>query len=128
MQCDAIMLLTEDNNDALYQIKSILPGKININGETYTHSLIVSRDKLITDWNPNSIDTLTDDDLLLLLTLKPDIIVLGTGEKSIILPAKKLACLLEKKFHVECMNTAAACRTYMVLSAEGRNVVAGLLL
>ena len=122
------MVLSEDHSDATYQIKSVSTGKIYINGEMYTHSLIVSPNKLITNWNPTSIETITDDDLLLLLEFNPDIILLGTGEKSIILPAKKLACLLEKKFHAECMNTASACRTYTILISEGRNVVAGLIL
>ena len=122
------MVLSEDHSDATYQIQSISPGKISINGETYTRSLIISPDKLITNWKPLSISTLTDDDLLLFLELKPEIILLGTGEKSIIPPAKKLACLLEKGFHVECMNTAAACRTYTILIAEGRKVAAGLIL
>ncbi len=114
------MILSEDHSNATYQIQSILPGKIVINGDTYTNSLIISPERLITDWNP--------DNLLLILELKPDIILLGTGEHSIIYPTKKLACLLEKKFHAECMNTAAACRTYTILIAEGRNVAAGLLL
>jgi len=64
----------------------------------------------------------------MLLETEPDIILLGTGEKSLILPDKKLAVLLDKQFHVECMNTAAACRTYTILSAENRRVTAGLLL
>lgn len=122
------MLLSEDHSFATYQIQSISPGKISVNGEVYTRSLIISPDKLITNWKPTSVESLTDDDLLLLLELKPEIILLGTGEKSIIPPAKKLACLLEKNFHVECMNTAAACRTYTILIAEGRKVVAGLIL
>jgi uncharacterized protein len=122
------MLLTQDHSDAQYQITSFSPGKIGINDKTYTSSVIISLNQLIDNWRPRNVDMITDDDLLLLLALKPDIILLGTGEKSIMLPAKKLACLLEKNFYVECMNTAAACRTYTVLAAEGRNVVAGLLL
>ena len=88
------MILSEDHSSAHYQIRSISPGKIDINGETYTNSLIISPNKIIAHWNPDSIHTLTDDDLLLLLTLQPDIILLGTGEQSIMLPAKKLAFLL----------------------------------
>ena len=70
----------------------------------------------------------TDDDLKQLLETKPDIILLGTGEKSVILPATKIAVLLEKQYHVECMNSVAACRTYTILIAEGRKVVAGLII
>jgi uncharacterized protein len=122
------MILSEDHSDATYQIKSISPGKIIINNETYTNSVIISPNKLITPWAPTSIETLTDEDLLLFLDLKPEIILLGTGEKSIIPSPQKLACLLEKQFHIECMNTRAACSTYTVLISEGRKVAAGLIL
>lgn len=122
------MSLSEDHSTATYQIKSFSPGKIGINDKTYTNSIIISPTQLIADWHPRTVDMITDADLQLLLTLHPSIILLGTGEKSRILPAKKVACLLEKNFHVECMSTAAACRTYTVLSAEGRHVVAGLII
>jgi len=122
------MVLSEDHSNATYQIQSISAGKININGETYTNSLIISPEKLLLNWKPSSVATLTDEDLLLFLEFKPDIILLGTGEKSIIPSTKKLACLLEKQYHVECMNTAAACRTYTILISEGRKVVAGLMI
>ena|SRR3990167_6918079 len=122
------MVLSEDHSDAHYQIQSIASGKITINKEIYTRSVIISPNKLITDWKPRSVELITDDDLLLLLIDHPEIILLGTGERSTILPAKKLAVLLEKQYHIECMNTAAACRTYTILAAEGRKVVAGLII
>lgn len=122
------MILSEDHSDATYQIQRISGNAVTINNQTYTRSLIISPERLITDWNPVTIDTLSNDDLLIFLELNPEIILLGTGERSVILPAKKLTSLLEKQFHIECMNTAAACRTYTLLIAEGRKVVAGLIL
>lgn len=122
------MILSEDQNNAIYQIKAISDDAININNEMYHNSLIISPTHLLTNWKPTSIETLTNEDLLLLLEFKPEIILLGTGRRSIIPSAKKLAVLLEKQFQCECMNTASACRTYAILSAEKRNVVAGLIL
>ncbi|OGT46684.1 MAG: hypothetical protein A3E82_01185 [Gammaproteobacteria bacterium RIFCSPHIGHO2_12_FULL_38_11] len=122
------MILSEDHSDATYQIQSVSAQAIKINNKTYSHSLIISPEKLIPDWHPTSLDTLTDEDLLLFLAFNTDIILLGTGARSIIPPTKKLACLLEKQFHIECMNTAAACRTYTLLISEGRKVVAGLII
>ncbi|MDP1573469.1 MAG: MTH938/NDUFAF3 family protein [Coxiellaceae bacterium] len=122
------MIISEDQNSATYQIHSISAGKIVVNGASYSNSLIISPNQFIPNWPPKNADMLTDDDLLKLLVCKPEIILLGTGEKSIVLSSKKLAVLLEKQFHVECMNTAAACRTYTILSSENRNVVAGLIL
>lgn len=122
------MIISEDQNSATYQIQSVSPEKIVVNNTPYSTSLIISPNQLITDWQPKNTEMITDDDLLKLLECKPDIILLGTGEKSFILPNKKLMVLLEKQFHVECMSTPAACRTYTILSAENRNVVAGLIL
>lgn len=122
------MILSEDHSNATYQIKSISPGKIVINNEIYTNSVIISAEKLISPWAPKNINELTDTDLLQLLELKPEIILIGTGERSVILPAKKLSPLLKKQFHVECMNTKAACRTYTILISEGRKIVAGLII
>lgn len=122
------MLVSQDNNDAIYQIQSVSSDQITVNNEIYKESLIISPDKLILHWPPKNTDMLTDEHLLMLLESNPDIILLGTGEKSIILSDKTLAVLLEKQFHVECMSTPAACRTYTILSAENRRVTAGLLL
>lgn len=122
------MILSEDQNGAIYQIRSVSPDSIKINHDVYYHSLIISPRHLVPHWKPTSIETLTDDDLQLLLELKPDIILLGTGKHSIIPSAQKMAVLLNQQFHCECMSTASACRTYAILSAENRNVVAGLIL
>src|SRR3990167_1892306 len=86
------MVLTEDHSNATYQIKSFSPGKIVINSETYTNSLIISPYKIITPWKPTTTDTITDDDLLLLLTTQPEIILLGTGKKISMLVRKKISC------------------------------------
>ena len=122
------MILSEDHSNATYQIQSISQGKIVINNETYTNSVIISAEELISPWAPKNSSEISDADLLPLLELKPDIILIGTGERSVIIPASKLALLLTKQFHVECMNTAAACRTYTILISEGRKVVAGLII
>lgn len=122
------MALAEDKSDAHYQIQSYLPGRIIINREIYTHSLIISPNQLITKWKPKDIQSLTEADLVEIATLKPEMILLGTGEKSLILPAKTLKPLLEQGFSVECMSTASACRTYTVLISEGRQVAAGLII
>lgn len=121
-------MLSEDQNNTLYQIKSFEPQKIVVNDEALTHSFIISPNRLIKNWRPKTVDEMTENDLREILTLKPDIILIGTGEKSVILPASKLAPLLQRQFHAECMSTYAACRTYVILSAEGRHCVAGLIL
>lgn len=62
-----------------------------------------------------------------LLELKPDIVIIGTGEKSIFPHDKHLRIFLENKIPYEFMATDAACRTFNVLISESRNVLAVLL-
>lgn len=114
------MLLTEDHSDALYQIKSYEPHKITINNKVYTQNLIISSDQLITNWDAKNLLQLTD--------LKPEIILLGTGEKNVAMSIEQLKSLYELGFSPECMSTRAAAHTYTILISEGRRVVAGLIL
>ena len=54
------------------------------------------------------------------------IILIGTGEKQQFLSPKLAAALSAHGAALECMTTAAACRTYALLASEGRKVWAWL--
>lgn len=56
-----------------------------------------------------------------------DVVLLGTGRKGEFFPPKLRQLLKNKGLSVDAMDTGAACRTYNVLMAEGRRVVAALL-
>jgi len=57
----------------------------------------------------------------------PEVLLVGTGERQRFLPAVTLAPLLSAGIGVEIMDTQAAARTYNILMAEGRNVIAALI-
>ena len=114
------MQITEDTNNSRYQIRAYKSGEITINDKTYTTSLIITNETLISDWGPETINDITQQHIDQILALKPEIILLGMGEHSS-LPPKML-----RQF--ECMSTGAACRTFVALSSEGRNVAAALLI
>ena len=59
--------------------------------------------------------------------MRPEIVLLGTGAAFSFPEPRKLASLHQAGIGVEVMDTAAACRTYNILMAEGRNVVAALV-
>ena len=48
----------------------------------YTHSLIISPHQLKTNWPPISSKTIQPADLLAFIDFTPEIILIGTGEKS----------------------------------------------
>jgi len=56
-----------------------------------------------------------------------DLLLLGTGPKSFLLPAGFAAKVDRRGLGLEAMGTAAACRTYNVLLAENRQFLAALL-
>jgi uncharacterized protein len=114
------MQINEDNNLSRYQIRGYSPGEVTINEKKHHSSLILTSDQLITHWGPLSLAEITAADLEKIDALKPEIVLLGTG-LHFILPPPHLR-------HFDSMNTAAACRTFSALSAEGRNVAAALII
>jgi uncharacterized protein len=122
------MLLAQDNPQGKYQIRNYRPGIITINELVYTESLIVTLTTLITPWPPRSVTELTQAHLMPLLEQHPTIVLLGTGSTGQFLSPSLLAPLFNQQIGVEVMDTAAACRTFNVLAAEGRNVAAALLI
>ena len=62
------------------------------------------------------------------LTLKPEILLLGTGAQLRFPHPRLYRQLIAAGIGMECMDTAAACRTYNILMGEDRKVVAGILL
>lgn len=119
-----------DTANSKYPIRSYQPGQIKINDEIITQSIIVTPRQLINPWRPQNLAELTAADVNCLLELNPPpmIVLLGTGATLKFPPTALLAALYEKQIGVEIMDTGAACRTFMVLSSEGRNVAAALLI
>ena len=95
--------------------------------ETLSSSFIISPRHLIRDWPPLTIEALLVEHLESLVELRPEIVLLGTGQKLQFPESKVLAKLHNQQLGVEIMDTAAACRTYNILMMEGRFVVAGLI-
>ena len=102
-------------------------GYVQVGARRFTSSIVVSGDRLIEDWPASSVAALAADHLAAILALHPEIVLLGTGPTFVFPEPQRLAPLYEARIGVEVMDTAAACRTYNILLAEGRNVVAALI-
>lgn len=59
---------------------------------------------------------------------RPEVLLVGTGSKQVLMAPELLLPLLRAGVGVECMSTHAAARTYNILMAEGRRVVAALIM
>ncbi len=122
------MSLNLDENSATYQIRAYQPGLIQVNDEKFACSIIITPDKLINTWSPQTIDELTREDLTPVIGLRPTVLLIGTGHNLQFPDLKIYGDLINYGIGVEIMNTHAACRTYNVLTSEGRSVAAALII
>ena len=98
-----------------------------VNDKRINRSLVVTPDTVRLDWPPISWADLSGDHLFSLVDLRPEILLLGSGPVQQTPSSNLLATLAQIKIGVEIMTTAAACRTYNILVAEGRVVAAALI-
>lgn len=122
------MALTEDNQTPCL-IRAYGAGRLLLRDERqFDRSVIITNNQCVIEWSPRSIADLNADNLAVIAAQKPDIVLLGTGAQFHFLSLQTLAPLHRQRIGVECMDTAAACRSFVALFAESRNVLAALIL
>ncbi|HEX8874460.1 MAG TPA: Mth938-like domain-containing protein [Nitrosospira sp.] len=103
-------------------------GYVTVNRVQYESNLIVLPDRIIEDWDVESFELLAPEHFHFLLTLQPEMVLFGTGGILRFPHPKLTRALIESNIGVEVMDTSAACRTYNILTDEGRRVAAALLI
>ncbi len=98
-----------------------------VNGQTYTHSVIVAWEGGVRDWGVPAFESLSEAHFEALAAQRPELVIFGSGTRLRFPHPSLLRTLMARGIGVETMDTPAACRTYNVLLAEGRSVVAALL-
>jgi len=121
------MKFTLDNPSADYVFGNYGDGKLKVNQSSYDASLIIFPDKLHTDWPVTSVDDLEVHHFEEIITRHPDIVLLGTGRQQKFPSVELRRSLVQAQLNLEVMDTAAACRTYNLLVAEGRDVAAAVI-
>ena len=104
------------------------PDWISVNAQKFSGNLIVDAQTGPSLWPCTAFSALTQDHFDELLALKPELILFGSGPQLRFPHARLLQNLYANRVGVEVMDTPAACRTFNFLAAEGRKVVAALLL
>lgn len=103
------------------------PGYVAVNRVRYETSVLVTPAS-VTEWRVAGFDALVTADFDPVLALRPELMIFGTG-RAMRFPAKPLAlAIAEAGVGMEVMDSGAACRTYNILAAEGRKVVAAILI
>jgi len=101
---------------------------VKVNGERYERSIAVSAEAVHSDWLVDSFDALSEAHFEYFLELRPEVLLLGTGGTQRFAHPRLYRALIDAGIGVECMNTPAACRTFNILVAEDRKVIAAILL
>jgi len=104
------------------------PGWIRVNADEYRENLVLTPEAVHPGATPGGFDVLAPTDFAALLDHQPEIILFGTGAKQRFPHPRLTAALIDARVGVEVMDTPAACRTFNILTGEGRRVVALLLI
>ncbi len=120
------MKLQPDKSD-VQSISGYGPGWIAVNGERIEHSVLVGSSGLRVDWQCAAFADLDAGHFSRLAEIDTELVIFGSGERIRFPTPAWLAPLIAKRIGIETMDTRAACRTYNILSGEGRKVVAALL-
>jgi uncharacterized protein len=103
------------------------PEGVVVNGVEHTESVVVPWRGEVVPWLAESFESLAADHFARIAALKPELVIFGSGARLRFPAPAVLKPLIDARIGIETMDTAAACRTYNVLLAEGRSVVAALL-
>ena len=121
------MKLHADANPTLNTVTAYGEGWLEINRQRYAGAVLVQPEGDVRGWPVGDFDTLAAAHFEALLALRPEVVLLGTGERQQFPHPRLYAVLSQARIGLEAMDTRAACRTYNILMSEGRRVVAALL-
>jgi uncharacterized protein len=121
-----IDLVLESPGDQNF-VRAIDENGIKIRDKYYQGSIVLTPDTVPTVWPPASMAELLIDHLEALFALRPEVALLGTGKDHAMLAQPLQLEIWRRGLNFEVMSTPAACRTFNLLVADGRRVVAGLL-
>ena len=108
-------------------IRSISDAGIRVNNDYYSSPFILAGRQIVPEWDVDSIKDINEETLQVIFDLQPELVLIGCGTTQVFLPPAIQAHFFHRNIGFEVMITDAACRTFNVLVAEGREVVAALL-
>ena len=122
---EVLLKFTRELTGAL-TIQSVSSSTITVNGTPYSQTIAMTPGQVFDDWRDTPVTELADHDFEALLALSPEIVLLGTGTNSVFPPRELMFAFARRGVGLECMDTAAAARTFNVLASEGRHIAAVL--
>ena len=121
------MKLHADAVPSLNTVTAYGPGFIEINRERHGGPVLLMPEGPVRPWAAQSVEQLDEAAFEALLAFAPEIVLVGTGPTQRFLHPRLTVPLSRARIGVDLMDSRAACRTYHILMAEGRRVLAALL-
>jgi uncharacterized protein len=121
------MRLTRDGSSGTHLIRGYTPGEVRIDNERVHSTVLLSASAMQAEPTIQSLADLSPALSERVLALEPELVLLGTGPRQQFPEASFGARFLRANVGFEVMDTGAACRTFNVLVAEQRRVVAVLM-
>ncbi len=122
------MQLTLEQPDHEFLLRGADGSAARVNDRVLDRSFVIAPDRLIEDWPVTDARALEPADLEPLMSLQPEVLLLGSGSGQAFPPAAVMAACLRRGIGIEVMTNDAAARTFNVLAGEGRRVVAGFVM
>jgi len=118
------MHFQEDYNSSKIRINAWESGTLTINGKKYQENLILTDKEILTLPIPESVELITEENIKEFCNLRPEVLILGTGEKQVFPATTIMETALCNKVAIEVMDTRTACRIFTLLASEGRKILA----
>jgi uncharacterized protein len=116
---------TRETSSAI-TIRRVSGDAIVVGATRHTETIALTPDGLIENFAPPPLEELGVSHFELLLEYEPELVILGTGERTVFPPRELTFAFARRRVGLEIMNTAAAARTFNVLAGEGRRLAAVL--
>jgi uncharacterized protein len=122
------MPLAEEIITGRHSIQAYDSHQVTINQRPYSASLLLSASDLVHPWPVDSADNLTTEHLQAIIDLSPEVVLLGSGPVQRFPSIEVIGFFAGHNIGLEVMDNGALCRTFNILVAEDRKVVAGIIL
>ena len=121
------MKMQADRPEGSNAITRHAPEGVIVAGVEHRSSVLVPWRGEVVPWAVSRFEALDESSFEPLLALAPELVIFGSGSRLRFPHPAVLKALMARRIGFETMDTPAACRTYNVLLAEGRAVVAALI-